>query len=148
MIIFFAHLMLNRQSFKRGRVLFYSLFLIFPVFLVFIQPDLGSSLVVGFFWLAMVFASGISTKEILIFFGSLSFVTPLVWQFLKPYQKERLASFINPFSDPLGAGYNLIQSMIAVGSGRFLGRFYRLFDTGVKPIFEAFLTILPILYQL
>ena len=49
-------------------------------------------------------------------------ITPLVWKFLAPYQRQRITTFANPASDPSGAGYNSIQSMISVGSGEFLGR--------------------------
>jgi len=91
------------------------------ILLVFMQPDLGTSLVYLAILIIMLFAVGVKIKYlILTFFVALSSV-PLLWVFLKEYQKKRLILFINPNLDPLGGGYNVIQSKIAIGSGGFLG---------------------------
>lgn len=91
------------------------------ILLVFKQPDLGTSLVYLAILIIMLFAVGVKIKYlILTFFVALSSV-PLLWVFLKEYQKKRLILFINPNLDPLGGGYNVIQSKIAIGSGGFLG---------------------------
>jgi rod shape determining protein RodA len=90
--------------------------------MVLVQPDLGSSLVYMVIILAALFVAGTPLKY-LFFFGALGTASlPLLWAFLKDYQKMRLLVFLDPTRDPLGAGYNVIQSRIAVGSGSFLGK--------------------------
>lgn len=93
-----------------------------PLFLIFRQPDLGNVIIIAGIWLGIVYAAGLP-----FFLGVSAAVIfplflPLIWFLLKSYQKTRLVSFLNPYFDPLGAGYNSIQAMIAVGSGQFLGR--------------------------
>ena len=90
--------------------------------LIFIQPDLGSSLTLVAIWLGMLFAARISFKKIAVLILIALIVIPASWFFLHDYQKERISGFLAPESDPLGKGYNLIQSMIAVGSGELTGR--------------------------
>lgn len=92
------------------------------ILLIFKQPDLGSTLTLIAIWLGMLFVSHISAKKILILSLIIILVIPISWLFLHSYQKDRILSFLEPGSDPLGRGYNLIQSTIAVGSGEFLGR--------------------------
>ena len=92
------------------------------VFLIFKQPDLGSSLTLLAIWVGILFAARISFKKILIL-SLITLVTlPTSWLFLHDYQRSRIRSFLSPESDPLGQGYNLIQSTIAVGSGEVFGR--------------------------
>ena len=93
-----------------------------PLFLIFMQPDLGSASILGAVWLGMVLSSGISRRDAGILAGFASAALPLGWHILKSYQKDRLLVFINPQADPLGAGYTIIQSAIAIGSGKFFGR--------------------------
>ncbi|MCR4322935.1 MAG: rod shape-determining protein RodA [Candidatus Azambacteria bacterium] len=94
-----------------------------PMALVLLQPDLGSAVVVFSLWLGIVLFSGISRKQIalLIILGMV-----MAWggwaYALKDYQKERIVSFVNPYHDPQGVGYNAIQAMIAVGSGGMFGK--------------------------
>lgn len=92
--------------------------------LVFIQPDIGNSLAFLAIWLGIVLASGIKLKHIASLVLLTTIVSFFLIEFLAPYQQERLKSFINPARDPLGAGYNIIQSKIAIGSGLLLGRGY------------------------
>ncbi len=91
-------------------------------FLILIEPDLGTALLLLPITLAMLFVSGARIKHLagLIFFGTLSL--PVFWNFLKDYQKQRIFVFINPDIDPLGSGYTVIQSKIAVGSGGLFGK--------------------------
>jgi rod shape determining protein RodA len=70
----------------------------------------------------MVYANGIAQKIFLIFMGAVASLTPFVWHFLKPYQRDRLTVFLNPNHDPTGTGYTIIQSKIAVGSGQLFGK--------------------------
>jgi rod shape determining protein RodA len=91
------------------------------ILLVFMQPDLGTSLVYLVILIIMLFVVGVKIKYLVFtFLAALSFV-PVLWTFLKDYQKNRLILFLNPNLDPLGGGYNVIQSRIAIGSGGFLG---------------------------
>ncbi len=92
------------------------------IFLVFEQPDLGSALTLFAIWMGMLIPAKISFKKVLLLFLTLIMLTPLVWFNLENYQKERIFSFISPYEDPLGIGYNIIQSTIAVGSGQLTGR--------------------------
>lgn len=90
--------------------------------LVFKQPDLGSTLTLIAIWWGMLLSSQISVKKILMLFLIILLIVPASWLFLHDYQKGRIISFLSPGSDPLGRGYNVIQSKIAVGSGEFWGR--------------------------
>lgn len=90
--------------------------------LIFRQPDLGSALTLLAIWFGMLIASKISLKKIALIVLLFLLIIPLTWFSLKDFQKERIVGFIDPESDPLGRGYNLIQSTIAVGSGQLLGR--------------------------
>lgn len=96
--------------------------LLLPAFLTFFQPDLGSTLVLTAAWGGIILASGVSLRQVLATLLAVILLLPLGWQFLKPFQRERLYTFLNPYADPLGSGYNVIQSQIAVGSGQILGR--------------------------
>lgn len=95
--------------------------LIIPVVLILIQPSLGVSIltVVGFF--GILLAGRFNKKHLLIGVVGVLMLLPLIWFFLAGYQKQRLITFLEPGSDPLGAGYNSLQSTIAAGSGRIFG---------------------------
>jgi rod shape determining protein RodA len=91
--------------------------------LVFLQPDLGSAMVLIFLWLGVMVIAGIKLKQLLILFIIGLILFNIAWiGVLKPYQKDRITSFINPYLDPQGSGYHRIQSIIAIGSGQFWGR--------------------------
>ncbi len=100
-----------------------SCLLLLPVaLLVFRQPDLGTTLTLILIWLGLLVAANTSVFKLLgLALGGLV-LAPLSWQFLQDYQKHRLISFLSPTQDPQGIGFHVIQSMIAVGSGEFLGR--------------------------
>ncbi len=93
-----------------------------PFLLVFRQPDLGTSLVYASFWLAMMLAGGLPVGSLLLASLGLSALVPWVWSHMAAYQKARITTFLTPGFDPSGAGYNALQSMIAVGSGMLFGR--------------------------
>jgi rod shape determining protein RodA len=91
--------------------------------LVFIQPDFGSAIILFFVWLGMVLVSGIKFRHLATVFvlGVVAF--GVMWQFIfLPYQKERIATFLDPLSDIQGAGYNAYQSTVAIGSGELFGK--------------------------
>lgn len=90
--------------------------------LVLVQPDLGSTLVYGVMIFVALLVAGAPKRYLLSLMGGAAALLPLGWMFLKEYQKKRILVFINPELDPLGAGYNVIQSRIAVGAGRFFGK--------------------------
>lgn len=94
-----------------------------PFVLVLLQPALGSAITIFFIWLGMVLVSGVSKKHLAIvfFIGALAFAGLWVGV-LRPYQKNRILTFVNPLSDIRGAGYNAYQSTIAVGSGEVVGK--------------------------
>ena len=99
-----------------------ALYLFIPFLLVLKQPDLGTSLVFVAIFIGMIFACGINIKLLLGMFAAGTAVLPIMWQFLKDYQKTRIMVFIDPNVDPLGAGYHIIQSKIAIGSGMIFGK--------------------------
>ncbi|MDP2940185.1 MAG: rod shape-determining protein RodA [Candidatus Omnitrophota bacterium] len=97
-------------------------FVALPVGLIFLQPDLGTASLIFIIFLILLFQSEIKLKYFFVFLSSILAALPFIWHFLRDYQKERLLVFLNPNFDPLGAGYTIIQSKIAIGSGRFLGK--------------------------
>ena len=101
---------------------FAGLLLFLPFYLVLIQPDLGTSILILGGGLIIIFLAGLPTKFILTSFFGILLTSPFIWNSLLSYQQQRILSLIDPFSDPYGAGYHSIQSMIAVGSGGIFGR--------------------------
>lgn len=94
-----------------------------PALLVFFQPDLGSAMILVFLWIGTMIIAGIKIRHLLILFLMGAIIFSIAWfGVLKPYQKDRIISFVNPYLDPLGGSYQRIQSVIAVGSGKLLGR--------------------------
>ena len=96
--------------------------LITPVLLVITQPDLGTALLIAAGGLVVAWLAGVRAKFFGISFLAFLALLPLAISFLKPYQKARILTFLNPDRDPLGAGYQIIQSKIAVGSGGLSGK--------------------------
>lgn len=103
--------------------IFKSFLLTMPILgLVFRQPDLGTALTIGMIWLAMLLGANLSIIKMVVMSLASMIMAPVGWLFLKDYQKARISTFLSPDHDPLGSGYNVIQSKIAVGSGGFWGR--------------------------
>jgi rod shape determining protein RodA len=96
--------------------------LILPIVFVVTQPDLGTSILIALSGLVVIWLAGINIKYFIYSFIVLLISTPFVISFLQPYQKLRILTFLNPDRDPLGAGYQIIQSKIAVGSGGLSGK--------------------------
>ncbi len=125
-ITFSVHLAKVRETVNEPKTLL-KLFLhfIIPTGLVVLQNDTGTALVFVFMFFCMLFAAGLSFKYILTALGVFLASLPLAWFVLmRPYQKERILVFLNPERDASGAGYQVLQSKIAIGSGEFLGRGY------------------------
>ncbi len=122
MIVSLAGFFQSRPPFNFRTVILGLGILFLPLVLIFVQPDLGTAIILAGTWLGIVYGAGLP-----VFLGMTAtifflFLLPLGWFLLKGYQKERLIYFLNPYLDPGGAGYNSIQAMIAIGSGQFLGR--------------------------
>ena len=118
---YYHRIQLNKiNSFQ---VIFISLvILILPIMLVIAQPDLGTSILIALSGLAVIWLAGINVKYFIYSFIALLISLPFAISFLQPYQKLRILTFLNPDRDPLGAGYQIIQSKIAVGSGGLYGK--------------------------
>ena len=98
--------------------------LIIPCYLVVTQPDLGTSILIAGSGIVVIWIAGLNIKYF-VYSGLLFLVSfPFIVSILKPYQKSRILTFFNPDRDPLGAGYQIIQSKIAIGSGGFFGKGY------------------------
>jgi rod shape determining protein RodA len=97
-------------------------YLVVPLALVLAQPDLGTGMVLVVIWLAMAAVSRMPKRYLLALVVIGLVLAPVGMHFLKPYQKARLETFLEPTANPLGSGYNVVQSTIAVGSGQLLGR--------------------------
>ena len=90
--------------------------------LVLLQPDLGTASVLLVVFAALFLATKPSSRTVLLLLALAAVAMPILWSNLKPYQKNRVETFLNPASDPQGEGYNVRQSLIAVGSGGLMGR--------------------------
>lgn len=90
--------------------------------LIVIQPDLGTSILIAMSGLFVIFFAGLPWKIIIGALTAVAVSLPVVWNFMHAYQKQRVLTFMNPESDPLGSGYHIIQSKIAIGSGGIEGK--------------------------
>lgn len=115
----------SRKAFIPGFALVWQSLVLLSVYLVpvFLQPDLGGALVLGLLWFSLLLLQRLPRKYIfyLLIFGAI--VVSLSWGFLlQDYQKDRILVFVNPQHDPLGRGYNVSQSLVAIGSGGLFGQ--------------------------
>jgi rod shape determining protein RodA len=93
-----------------------------PAALILLQPNLGTATILTGMSLAIWFAAGLQWRYIIACVAGAAAAAPLGWSFLHDYQKQRVLTFLDPEADPLGSGYNILQSMIAIGSGGVTGR--------------------------
>lgn len=106
-----------------SRRVFYScIIIISPVLLIAKQPDLGTALLVGSAGIFALLFAGLRWRLVLMAGGLLSACMPVIWYLMHDYQRQRVLTFLNPEDDPLGAGYHIIQSKIAIGSGGLYGK--------------------------
>lgn len=98
------------------------LFIFVPAILVLKQPDLGTTVLLIIIGISLMFVAGAKLWYFVGAFGGLLATLPVMWGFLKTYQKKRILTFINPEEDPLGSGYHILQSKIALGSGGVFGK--------------------------
>jgi rod shape determining protein RodA len=108
---------LGPRHFAIGGVL-----LLVPFLLILRQPDLGTALMIGVSGFYLLFFAGLPWKVILVGGALAGASLPLAWRFMHDYQQQRVLTLLDPASDPLGAGYHIIQSTIAIGSGGLFGR--------------------------
>jgi len=111
----------RRFGILRGILLPFA-FVAVPILLVMEQPDLGSAVMIFCIFMALLYLTDMRLKYMVIFLIIILLPAPLLWHILKDYQKQRLMVFLNPNIDPLGAGYTVIQSRIAIGSGGLFGK--------------------------
>ncbi len=111
----------NKKGYSIAGLIMPFAIILLPVLLIAKEPDLGTALIVLFIGSIMIFLAGIKRSAVIILTGLGAVAGPFLWLRLKPYQKSRILIFLHPAKDYLGAGYNIIQSEIAVGSGRIFG---------------------------
>lgn len=98
-------------------------YVLIPIVLVLLQPDLGSAALLLIIWVGIMLVSGIKARHLLALFLIFAVIAGFSWIFfLKDYQRARILTFFEPQKDPLGQGYNVLQSIIAIGSGGFWGK--------------------------
>lgn len=107
-------------SFKS--MLMASMLIFIPAVLIAKQPDLGTGIMVVASGLCVIFLAGVSMRLILFILAALGLAAPLLWHVMHDYQKQRIFTLLNPEQDPLGTGYHIIQSKIAIGSGGVFGK--------------------------
>ena len=112
----------SKSTLALKELLIAGLIIFVPAILIAQQPDLGTGIMVMVSGLCVIFLAGISLKIIFSIGVMIALCGPLLWHFMHDYQRQRIYTLINPESDPLGAGYHIIQSKIAIGSGGTFGK--------------------------
>lgn len=108
---------------RQGLGVLVSLLLTLPlVALVYIQPDMGTAVVLVSIWLGMLFVAGIRLRHLLLLGFAALLLAPVLWAIMQPHMRERVLMFLNPHTDPLKKDYNVIQALISVGSGGLWGK--------------------------
>ena len=116
---------LQPEDIKRFNFLIPPLVLmVIPAILILRQPNLGTATITVLVGLGLLFLAGLQWRYIIVSVAGGLASLPVAWHFLHDYQKQRVVTFLDPEKDPLGAGYNILQSMIAIGSGGFWGKGY------------------------
>ncbi|MDR0484387.1 MAG: rod shape-determining protein RodA [Alphaproteobacteria bacterium] len=125
LILMLAKYFHGLSSLQLGRFKFYlmpAVIAAIPFLLILKQPDLGTAMMIALITISLFFLSGFRLKYFVIMGVTLLMTLPIAWFSLHNYQKERILNFLNPDRDPLGSGYHIIQSKIAIGSGEFTGK--------------------------
>jgi rod shape determining protein RodA len=120
MLAWYLHNKSLPPSFKNLLVL--GLIILVPAVLIAKQPDLGTALLIIMSGFCVIVLAGISSRLLLALAGLAAIFAPILWHFMHQYQRDRVLTFLNPARDPLGSGYHIIQSKIAIGSGGFFGK--------------------------
>ena len=118
-----ARFFCNRSLPPKFKEIFIALLMIgIPALLTAKQPDLGTALIIGVSGISVLFLAGMSWRLIVMGLLMIATVAPMAWLYMHDYQRQRVLTFLNPESDPLGSGYHIIQSKIAIGSGGLFGK--------------------------
>jgi len=126
LLALFLILVIHKEKQSTKKTYLKASLLTIPFLITILQPDLGTALVIAFTSLTILIVGKVSLKPLLPILLLFSLVAPLIFRFgLRPYQKDRLSYFLNPQKDPLGQGYQLTQSQIAIGSGGLVGQGYK-----------------------
>lgn len=107
---------------KTKQLFIATVLILVPTLLIAKQPDLGTAILVASSGAGVLFFAGLSWRFILAIIATLAALTPIIWHFMRGYQRDRVLTFLNPEADPLGRGYHIIQSKIAIGSGGIYGK--------------------------
>jgi rod shape determining protein RodA len=119
LLVTFASIAVSNLSYKKAWLLAVGML---PMLIIYFQPDLGTTLVIFVGWTS-VLLSRFSAKTAVALISAIALIALPVYKFgLHDYQRQRLITFVNPYQDPLGTGYHVIQSTIAIGSGQLIGR--------------------------
>lgn len=118
----YYHDLYHDETGKIKSLLFPLIVLGIPVLLILKQPNLGTASITVMIAGTIFFMAGVRLWKFAVVIGGVILMMPIVWMMMHDYQKQRVLTFLNPESDPLGAGYNIIQSMIAIGSGGTWGK--------------------------
>lgn len=121
LILFFASFLVGREL-NIKNIVIVGILLLIPLILIILQPSLGVAILTLAGFVGVSLSLSYNKKLLLVLGAAAAAISPLFWFIMAPYQKIRVMALLSPASDPTGAGYNSIQSMIAVGSGRFTGR--------------------------
>jgi rod shape determining protein RodA len=105
-----------------GRLLIGAVLILVPTLLIAKQPDLGTSILIASAGFFVIFLAGISWGLLIGLLATLTAAAPVLWYFMHDYQRQRVLTFLDPEQDPLGTGYHIIQSKIAIGSGGLYGK--------------------------
>jgi len=120
MVAWYFHPLSLPPSFRATLIAF--VLLAVPAVMIVGQPDLGTALMIAVSGCITIFLAGLRWRYIVALAGLFTAAAPVVWYFMHEYQRDRVRIFLNPESDPLGSGWNIIQSEIAVGSGGLFGK--------------------------
>ncbi|PIQ75509.1 MAG: rod shape-determining protein RodA [Candidatus Portnoybacteria bacterium CG_4_8_14_3_um_filter_40_10] len=111
------------EMFRIRHIIASGVYVLLPASLILFQPDLGSAIILGAIWIGLVILAGIKIRHLVLVLLVAGLVFGFAWtSALRPYQKDRILTFLNPQRDPFGTSYNLIQSKIAIGEGGIFGR--------------------------
>ncbi|MFH0987308.1 MAG: FtsW/RodA/SpoVE family cell cycle protein [Patescibacteria group bacterium] len=126
------------ELYQPGHIILSAVYAFFPAVLVFFQPDFGSAMILILLWLSMMLVAGIKRNHLLIILAVGLIAMVISWSFiLTGEQRERFMTFLNPYLDPTGSGYHILQSIITVGSGGIFGKGF------LNPLTQAKLGFLP-----
>jgi len=120
----YLHRRIGERPLRMGSLVGAGCILALPAYLVLVQPDLGTVVALGLGAFTVLAVAGLPPRIVLLAALLFGLAAPYGWTKLKPYQQQRIRTFVNPQSDPLGAGYHVIQSKIAIGSGMLHGKGY------------------------